>query len=154
MSASRRIQKELEDLNSETKDHQNMIFSVSPRSKENLFSWSGYIFGPAGTPYQGGIFNISIEFPSNYPFKPPVITFGTRIYHPNISKSGVICLDILKNQWSPALNIFKVLLSLSSLLSDPNPNDPLDPDVAHVYLSNKRQYEMNARVCTEKYAHL
>jgi len=151
MSAIRRIQKELKEISEEKSDHQNKIYSVSP-TDGNLFIWSGYIFGPLESPYEGGAFKIVIEFPSNYPFKPPKIYFKTKIYHPNISESGIICLDILKNMWSPALSIPKVLLSISSLLTDPNPNDPLAPEVAHVYKANKAMFEQTARNWTATYA--
>jgi ubiquitin-conjugating enzyme E2 D/E len=153
MSALRRIQKELKEISEEKSDHQNKIYSVSPVDG-NLFLWGGYIFGPVDSPYEGGIFKIVIDFPTNYPFKPPKVYFKTKIYHPNISESGIICLDILKNMWSPALSISKVLLSISSLLTDPNPNDPLSPEVAHVYKANKAMFERNARIWTTTYAQL
>ncbi len=86
--------------------------------------------GPEGSPYQGGLFFLDIKFSLDYPFTPPKCTFKTKVYHPNINSSGGICLDILKNQWSPALTITKVLLSISSLLSDPNPDDPLVGEIA------------------------
>jgi len=151
MSAIRRIQKELKEISEEKSDHQNKIYSISPVDN-NLFIWSGYIFGPIKSPYEGGIFKIVIEFPSNYPFKAPKIYFRTKIYHPNISESGTICLDILKNMWSPALSIPKVLLSISSLLTDPNPNDPLAPEVARVYKANKAMFEKTAVHWTSIYA--
>ena len=111
----------------------------------NYFRWNAIITGPTGTPFEGGIWTLDIDFPPNYPFKSPHITFITPIYHPNISKKGEICLDILKDQWSPALTISKVLLSICSLLTDPNPMDPLRPMVAKLYLENKIQYEINVR---------
>ena len=83
---------------------------------------------------------------ADYPFKPPKITFKTKIYHPNINATGGICLDILKQQWSPALTISKVLLSISSLLTDANPDDPLVPDIAKIYKTDKAKYEATARV--------
>jgi ubiquitin-conjugating enzyme E2 D len=152
MSAIRRIKKEINDLKSETTvDPQNAVFSISP-SEDNMFLWSGYIFGPSDSPYQGGVFKIKIEFPHNYPFKPPHIYFETPIYHPNIGSNGNICLDILKNKWTPVLDIFKVLLSISSLLTDPNPDDPLSPEVALVYLHDKSQFEQTAVSWTQFYA--
>jgi ubiquitin-conjugating enzyme E2 D len=151
MSAIRRIQKELHDLRNEN-DSQNAIFSVAPVDDNNLFVWSGYLFGPVKSPYEGGVFKIVVEFPNNYPFKPPKIYFKTKIYHANISESGAICLDILKNNWSPALNISKTLISLSSLLTDPNADDPLSPDVAHVYKANRTLYDKTAKEWTLQYA--
>ena len=89
--------------------------------------------GPNDSPYQGAVFFLTIHFPSDYPFKPPQVAFTTRIYYPNINSKGSICLDSLRSQWSPALSISKVLLSICSLLCDPNPDDPLVPEIAWIY---------------------
>ncbi|ARF11237.1 ubiquitin-conjugating enzyme E2 [Klosneuvirus KNV1] len=125
--------------------------SAGPKN-DNLMQWEATIIGSKGSPFEGGIFNLTIKFPQNYPFRPPEVKFVTPVYHPNINKNGDICLDILKDQWSPALSISKVLLSICSLLTDPNPNDPLDPSVAKIYKENKLEYEITARQWTEKYA--
>jgi len=101
--------------------------------------------GPGETPYQGGVFFLNINFPADYPFKPPKCQFSTKIYHCNVNANGAICLDILKDQWSPALTISKVLLSLSSLLSDPNPSDPLVPEIAQLLLKDKSKHDQTAR---------
>jgi len=68
------------------------------------------------SPYSGGVFFLAIHFPTDYPFKPPKVNFTTRIYHPNINSNGSICLDILRDQWSPALTISKGTLSLTLIL--------------------------------------
>ncbi|CAG8623088.1 16875_t:CDS:2 [Gigaspora margarita] len=108
--------------------------------------------GPTESPYTGGVFFLAIHFPTDYPFKPPKVNFTTRIYHPNINSNGSICLDILRDQWSPALTISKVLLSICSMLTDPNPDDPLVPEIAHVYKTDRARYEATAREWTRKYA--
>ena len=101
---------------------------------DDMFHWQATIMGPDESPYAGGVFFLDIHFPADYPFKPPKVHFTTRIYHCNINSNGGICLDILKDQWSPALTISKVLLSICSLLTDPNPDDPLVPDIAQLRL--------------------
>ena len=126
--------------------------SAGPTDESDMFTWDGVIFGPSDSPYAGGVFNVTIQFPIDYPFKPPRIVFSTKIYHPNINADGFICLDILKQNWSPALTISKVLLSILSMLTDPNPNDPLMPDIAQQYTNNRAEYEETARVWTQRYA--
>lgn len=145
--ALKRIQNELHDLH---KDPPTSC-SAGPVG-EDLFRWEACIFGPEDSPYAGGVFNLVIQFPGEYPFKPPHIQFTTKIYHPNINSSGLICLDILKGQWSPALTISKLLLSITSLLTDPNPDDPFVPDIANIYKNNRERYEETAKCWTMMYA--
>ncbi|KAI6816609.1 ubiquitin-conjugating enzyme [Hortaea werneckii] len=167
--ALKRINKELTDLGRDPPSS----CSAGPIG-DDLFHWQATIMGPGDSPYSGGVFFLAIHFPTDYPFKPPKVNFTTRIYHPNINSNGSICLDILRDQWSPALTISKgknhlhyeargrdftdgvflfiVLLSICSMLTDPNPDDPLVPEIAHVYKTDRSRYEATAREWTRKYA--
>ncbi len=147
MASAKRIKKELENL----KKDPPLNCSAGPED-DDIFKWTATLMGPSASPYQGGVFYLNIVFPQNYPFKPPKITFATKVYHPNINSSGGICLDVLKDQWSPALTIDKILLSICSLLEDPNPDDPLVPDIANQYKNNRVAYDMTAREWTQYYA--
>lgn len=146
--ALRRLQREYSEIQQDPPAN----CTAGPVSDADFFTWKAMIFGPADSPFQGGIFNLTIRFPSDYPFKPPIITFTTKIFHPNINAAGGICLDILKQQWSPALHISKVLLSILSLLTDANPDDPLVPDIANLYKKDRPEYERIAREWTQLYA--
>jgi len=145
--AQKRIRKELTNMQKDPP-----ALCSAGMVADDMFHWQGTIMGPSETPYAGGAFFLKISFPSDYPFKPPKVCFTTQIYHPNINSSGQICLDILKSQWSPALTIQKVLLSLCSLLNDPNPDDPLVPQIARQYKEDRKKYNDTAREWTHKYA--
>ena len=94
--------------------------SAFPDDPNNLLAWTATITGPAETPYANLILKLSFVFPTNYPYAPPTVLFKTPIYHPNVDFSGRICLDILKDKWSAVYNVSSVLLSLQSLLGEPN----------------------------------
>tara|TARA_B100001287_G_C22459319_1_gene424284 strand:- start:139 stop:600 length:462 start_codon:yes stop_codon:yes gene_type:complete len=142
-----RITQELKDL------RENPVQNCSAGPKgDDISKWRATIFGPSETPYAGGIFYLDIEFTKEYPFKPPKIYFVTPIYHCNINPRGGICLDILKDQWSPALTIGKVLLSICSLLSEPNPDDPLVPEIAKLFKENRKVHDSEARSYTIQHA--
>lgn len=117
-----------------------------------MFSWEAHLPGPEGSVYEGGVFVVHIQLPPDYPFSPPKAQFKTRIYHMNISDAGNICIDILKANWSPALSLMKVLLSLSSLLTDPNPKDPLVPAIANQYTRSRKRHDETAREWTRLHA--
>ncbi|KLO09854.1 ubiquitin-protein ligase [Schizopora paradoxa] len=146
--ALKRINKELADLGRDPPSS----CSAGPEDETDMFSWQATIMGPGDSPYAGGVFFLRINFPTDYPFKPPKVSFITKIYHPNINNNGSICLDILKEQWSPALTVSKVLLSICSMLTDPNPDDPLVPEIAQLYKTDRQLYEKNAKEWTRKYA--
>ncbi|KAL3774598.1 hypothetical protein ACHAW5_008402 [Stephanodiscus triporus] len=143
----KRINKELIDLGKDPPAN----CSAGPVG-DDMFHWQATIMGPDESPYAGGVFFLDIHFPADYPFKPPKVHFTTRIYHCNINSNGGICLDILKDQWSPALTISKVLLSICSLLTDPNPDDPLVPDIAQLLKTDRARHDSTAREWTSKYA--
>jgi ubiquitin-conjugating enzyme E2 D/E len=143
----KRIHREVADLKKE-----DLGPIVLEPVENNLYVWKGSIPGPPGSVYEGGVFNVEIILPSDYPFTAPKALFKTRIYHMNISEQGNICIDILKQNWSPALSLFKVMLSLSSLLTDPNPKDPLVPSIATLYTQNRKRHDATARQWTQDYA--
>ena len=145
--ALKRINKELADL---AKDPPANC-SAGPAG-DDLFKWKATLMGPGASPYAGGVFFLDIQFPADYPFKPPQIKFTTKIYHCNVNDKGGICLDILKDNWSPALTISKVLLSICSLLTDPNPDDPLVPEIANKFKTNRAEHDKTAAEWTRKYA--
>jgi len=142
----KRIHREIADVKKED------LGPITLSPTDNLFVWKGSIPGPQASPYEGGVFNVDVVLATDYPFSAPKVTFSTRIYHMNISDRGNICIDILKHNWSPALSLFKVMLSLSSLLTDPNPQDPLVPTIATEFVRNRALHDKTAREWTELYA--
>lgn len=120
--------------------------------EDDLYHWEATIIGPEDTPYAGGTFKLEIRFPVDYPFKPLKIQFKTKVYHININTNGSICVDILQDKWSSVITASKVLLSVSSMLSDPNPNHPLMPDLAQLYVTNRQLYDANAKQWTKDFA--
>lgn len=114
---------------------------------------TGKIKGPEGSVYEGGLFEVDIQIPMQYPFEPPKMKFVTKVYHPNISsQTGAICLDILKDNWSPALTIKTALLSLQALLCAPVAEDPQDAEVAKIFIENRKAFDQTAKFWTETYA--
>ncbi|CAN6210391.1 unnamed protein product, partial [Urochloa humidicola] len=143
----RRIIKETQRLLSEPAPG----ISASP-SEENMRYFNVMILGPSQSPYEGGVFKLELFLPEEYPMAPPKVRFLTKIYHPNIDKLGRICLDILKDKWSPALQIRTVLLSIQALLSAPNPDDPLADNVAKHWKANETEAVETAKEWTRVYA--
>ncbi|KAF4317089.1 hypothetical protein BBO99_00008017 [Phytophthora kernoviae] len=150
MAPGGRVRKELEECQ---KDSELSGVTAVPVTAASVSDLRGTIQGPPGTPYEGGVFDLEIVIPPKYPFEPPQVRFITKIWHPNISsQTGAICLDILKDQWSPALTIKTALLSIQALLSAAEPTDPQDAEVAKMYLHDQEQFLNTARFWTESYA--
>ncbi|GMS88388.1 hypothetical protein PENTCL1PPCAC_10563, partial [Pristionchus entomophagus] len=120
---------------------------------DKMTKLKGTVAGPPDSPYEGGQFDLDIDIPESYPFCPPKIKFITRLWHPNVSsQTGLICLDILKDQWAASLSLRTVLLSIQSLLALPEPNDPQDAVVAKQKMAEPELFERTARFWTQHYA--
>lgn len=145
-----RINKELYSL---AKGDGGPEVSAGPKG-DNSTQWVASIVGPSGTPYEGGVFFLSVDFPGDYPAKPPAIKFLTKIYHMNVGEDGAIQLDVLGDHWSPALTVAKVLWSVVALLHDPNPGPTpaLRQDLADLYTSSPAKYAANAAGFTHVHA--
>ena len=126
--AFKALKKRFYDFNKE--NYQNIW--ANPINDDDLFHWEASILDPDESPYEGGIFHLKMNFPTEFPFKPPVCYFTTKIYHPNISSNGSISLDVLMDQWNPFLLYDKILISISSLLTDPNPDDFINSEAAKI----------------------
>lgn len=143
-----RIQKELKEI-----DRDKASGVTIQITEGNLQKLTGFVEGPKDTAYEGGYFVVEITLDNQYPFVPPKMRFITKVWHPNVSSaSGAICLDILKDQWSPALTLKTALLSLQALLSSPEPADPQDAVVAKQYMSKNREFQRQAKDWTQTYA--
>ena len=146
---NRRIAKELADINSDP----SSLIKVSPLSDTDLTHLKGTFPGPPDTPYETATYTIDIKIPSDYPFRPPLMKFDTKIWHPNVSSvTGAICLDTLGTAWSPVLTIKSALISLQSLLSSPEPKDPQDAEVAGMLLKNPELFAETAREWAVRWA--
>ena len=149
MSTKKRLIKELKKL----KKDPVMNCSAGPMDSD-IFKWQATIIGPKDTPYFNGVFYLELLFTTKYPIEPPQVRFKTKIFHPNIDSSGGICVDILKDAWNPLLNVKTILLSICSLLNDPNTDDPLVPYIANLYKDNKKKFIEEAKSWTTIYAQI
>ncbi|GAV52878.1 hypothetical protein ZYGR_0AI01600 [Zygosaccharomyces rouxii] len=148
MSRAKRLMKELQAVRDDPAANITLEFI----NESDIHRLKGSFLGPPETPYEGGRFIIDIEVPMEYPFKPPKMKFDTKVYHPNISSvTGAICLDILKNAWSPVITLKSALISLQALLQSPEPNDPQDAEVAQHYLRDKESFSKTAALWTRLY---
>lgn len=146
----KRIANELKNINKNPSEHYTVL-AKNEGDQVNLLEWEVKLHGPSNTPYFGGVFDVKITFKSDYPLKPPMVQFTTKIYHPNINKKGEVCLDILK-EWNPATNIQMVMSCLINLLTEPNGNNALMPEIASVFNGNRQKFNANAKTWTVKYA--
>lgn len=136
MSNNKRLINELKSLKSEA---ESLKMTVDC-GENTLYHWTATITGAAGTPYDGLVYKLNIEFPPNYPFVPPKIKFTNGMFHPNVDITGEICLDILKDKWTPVLNVTKALLSILAIMAEPNPASALNMEAATLYTTNIEEY--------------
>ncbi|XP_027345744.1 constitutive photomorphogenesis protein 10 isoform X2 [Abrus precatorius] len=146
-ASGKRIQREMVELNNDPPPH----CSAGPKG-DNLYHWIATIMGTPGTPYQGGIFFLDIIFPTDYPFNPPQVIFKTRIYHCNVDLDGHVSMRLLKDDWSPALTITKVLLAVRSIFTNPDPYNAVVPGIAHLYLGDREKHDDIAAEWTVRFA--
>ncbi|WWD18445.1 hypothetical protein CI109_102897 [Kwoniella shandongensis] len=146
--SNRRIQKELAELLSNPPEN----ITVIP-DEANLYQWQAVFKGPPGTPYAKGKFTISIAFNTDYPFKPPLIQFKTKMWHPNIDSDGNICIGLLKTEnWKPATKMLIVLMELYNLIKEPNPDDPLVSSIADQYRTDRKAFDKKVTEYVSKFA--
>ena len=133
LAAAKRLRKELQVLR-KSGDDSDIVLHVQP---DNLLKWKAWIKGPSDTPYEGGVFQLDIRCGVDYPLAPPSIKFITKIFHPNVHfRTGDICLDILKKEWSPAWGLQAACRAVLALLSDPDAESPLNCDAGNMLRGN------------------
>merc|ERR1712087_31804 len=124
--------------------------SASPMGDDNLFVWGGTVFGPDDTAWEGGIYSMRLTFTEQYPDKPPRVRFTCEMFHPNIYPDGTLCMDLIQDNWSPIYSVCSILIAIRSLLTDPNCASPANPEAAHLYQTDKKQYHRKVRRVAEK----
>lgn len=149
-SVHKRLNKEFTDMMMKPVDG---VSAIPDPAAEDMLTWKGTIDPPDDSDfYKGMEFHLVLTFPTNYPIAPPLVKFETPIFHPNIDMSGNICLDILKDQWSAALSIPTILLSIQTLLSNPNNASPLNAQAAQLWEDGKKDEFL--RLAKRRYANL
>jgi len=159
--AIKRLSKEIEDMTKH--NYSEFSFEVNP---DNILDWTVIIFGPEDTPYEGGTFKAKMTFPPDYPYNPPVVKFISNIFHPNIydkgADAGKVCISILhvgkdefgyeheSERWKPAQSVVSVLLSIISMIADPNCESPANVDAGKLFRENKDEFKKIVYKCVEQ----
>ncbi|KAI0205160.1 ubiquitin-conjugating enzyme/RWD-like protein [Astrocystis sublimbata] len=153
-TAQRRLHSEYKALSTNPPEG----ITAGPVDEADIFVWEALIQGPADTPFEGGIFPAEIKFPRDYPLSPPTMTFLGEIFHPNVYSSGLVCISILhppgddpnqyesaSERWSPVQSVEKILLSVMSMLAEPNDESPANIEAAKMWREDRAQYEKRVR---------
>ncbi|KAK0715062.1 ubiquitin-conjugating enzyme/RWD-like protein [Lasiosphaeris hirsuta] len=151
MASQKRIAKEFADCT----NNAPAGMSIALANDSDVHKWHVTLDGPAESVYSGGKFGLVVTLPPEYPFKAPVVTFATRIYHPNVTNDNVgsICLGLLKPEnWKPASKLLGVLEAVRLLLVEPQPDDPLESRIADEYRRDRAEFDKNARAYVQRYA--
>ncbi|RNF26425.1 ubiquitin-conjugating enzyme E2 [Trypanosoma conorhini] len=143
--ARRRLMQDLKRIQCSS----NPLFSARPIDGD-LFHWRAVVLGPDSTVWEGGVFKLRLDFTEEYPCAPPKVRFLTKdMFHPNVYVDGNVCLDTLKNAWSPTLDVESLLMMIISFLSDPNPNSAANGEAALLYTTAKDKYDERVRRLVE-----
>ncbi|KAI9508068.1 ubiquitin-conjugating enzyme/RWD-like protein [Russula earlei] len=146
-AAMRRLMRELKEL--KTSPPEGIRVQLS---EESALDVEGIIEGPEGTPYQGGFFRVKFEFTEEYPAAPPKCWFATKIFHPNVSNTGEICVNTLKKDWKSSYGIGHILVTIKCLLIYPNPDSALDEEAGKLLQENYENYCERAKLITSVHA--
>ncbi|KAN0063022.1 ubiquitin conjugating enzyme Ubc7/UbcP3 [Thecaphora frezii] len=135
-------------------DPNSLFPAVGPVSEDNYLEWEALVPGPDGTPFEGGVFAARLSFPPSYPLEPPTMRFDPPIFHPNVYADGLVCISILhapgddpnmyessSERWSPVQSIEKILLSVLSMLAEPNVESGANIDACKMYRDDREGYE-------------
>ncbi|KAF8425598.1 ubiquitin-conjugating enzyme/RWD-like protein [Tirmania nivea] len=157
--AARRLLKEYRQLVDEAPEG----ITAGPIDEDNLFEWECLIQGPEDTPFEGGVFPATISFPKDYPLSPPKMRFTCEMFHPNIYKDGTVCISILhppgddpnqyesaSERWSPIQSVEKILISVMSMLAEPNDESGANVDASKVWREDREGYEREVKRCTRR----
>ena len=146
--AKKRLLTDFKRIN-QSQDNEDEGVLATPH-EDNIMIWDCVIFGPENSVWENGVFKLEMTFTEEYPNKPPHVLCKTKVFHPNFYANGEICIDILKDQWSPIYDIKSILTSIQSLLTDPNPASPANVEAAKLYSDNIQEYNKKVKECVEK----
>ena len=144
MSAHKRLFSEYKELISRIQE------GILASPTEDILTWDAFIFGEEKTPFEGGVFSLTMDFSVNYPNDPPCIRFVSEIFHPNIYQDGSICLDVLGERWLSSFGVKIALDAVRKLLSEPNPYSPANPIAAKLFLKDQKEYKRRVLICVKK----